>query len=57
MSAAPLVKKNEEEKKNEVDDLAARVGYRKYFTTRGKRSKDGNARKNAIKQLRKAKER
>ena len=33
----PVVKKSEEEEKNEVDDLAARVGYRKYFTTRGKR--------------------
>ena len=44
----------EEEKSKEFEELAVKVGYRQYFSTRGKRSRDGNARKNAIKQRNRA---
>ncbi len=51
-----VIKKTEEEKRNEFEELPVKVGYRKYFATRGKRSTDGNARKNAINQLKSAQE-
>jgi hypothetical protein len=49
-----FIKKTEEEKSKEFEKLAVKVGYRQYFSIRGKRSRDGNARKNAIKQRNRA---